>query len=157
MRRLGILMMVIPTGCAVLAEIAQGIMTGFMNVPADGWSDLNFDNEASVIGSVMFIACTFLCGYGAELLEEKQCRKIAADVALHMENDQTAIGAFDGEEVIGFITVSQHTLQGKVRQHIKRLAVYMPRKSTGNWRKKNHAMCSLNMFLYKKMELLEVV
>lgn len=87
----------------------------------------------------------------------EQCRKIAADVALHMENDQTAIGAFDGEEVIGFITVSQHTLQGKVRQHIKRLAVYMPRKSTGNWRKKNHAMCSLNMFLYKKMELLEVV
>ena len=87
----------------------------------------------------------------------EQCQKIAADVALHMENDQTAIGAFDGEEVIGFITVSQHTLQGKVRQHIKRLAVYMPRKSTGNWRKKNHAMCSLNMFLYKKMELLEVV
>lgn len=71
MRRLGILMMVIPTGCAVLAEIAQGIMTGFMNVPADGWSDLNFDNETSVIGDVMFIACTFLCGYGAELLEEK--------------------------------------------------------------------------------------
>lgn len=46
LRRLGILMMVIPTGCAVLAEIVQGIMTGFMNVMADRWSDLNFDNEA---------------------------------------------------------------------------------------------------------------
>lgn len=71
LRRLGILMMVIPTGCAVLAEIVQGIMTGFMNVMADGWSDLNFDNEASVIVGVMFIACSFLCAYGAELLEKK--------------------------------------------------------------------------------------
>ena len=71
LRRLGILMMVIPTGCAVLAEIIQGIMTGFMNVMADGWSDLNFDNEASVIVGVMFIACSFLCGYGTELLEKK--------------------------------------------------------------------------------------
>lgn len=71
LRRLGILMMVIPTGCAILAEIVQGIMTGFMNVMADGWSDLNFDNEASVIVGVMFIACSFLCGYGAELLEKK--------------------------------------------------------------------------------------
>ncbi len=71
LRRLGILMMVIPTGCAVLAEIVQGIMTGFMNVMADGWSDLNFDNEASVIVGVMFIVCSFLCGYGAELLEKK--------------------------------------------------------------------------------------
>lgn len=79
----------------------------------------------------------------------EQCQKIAADVALHMENDQTAIGAFDGEEVIGFITVSQHTLQRKVRQHIKRLAAYMQRKSTRSWRKKSHAMCSLNMFLTK--------
>jgi len=71
LRRLGILTMVIPTGCAVLAEIVQGIMTGFMNVMSDGWSDLNFDNEASVIVGVMFIACSFLCGYGAELLEKK--------------------------------------------------------------------------------------
>ena len=71
LRRLGILTMVIPTGCVVLAEIVQGIMTGFMNVMSAGWSDLNFDNEASVIVGVMFIACSFLCGYGAELLEKK--------------------------------------------------------------------------------------
>lgn len=41
----------------------------------------------------------------------KQCREIAADVALHMAKDQTAIGAFDGEEVVGFITIS-HRLFG---------------------------------------------
>ena len=71
LRRLGIMMIMIPTGCVALAEIVQGTMEGFMNVTSDGWSDLNFDNEASVIVGVMFIACSFLCGYGAELLEKK--------------------------------------------------------------------------------------
>lgn len=71
LRRLGIITMVLPTGCAVLAEIVQGIMTGFMNVTADGWSGLNFDNEASVIVGVMFIAGSFLCGYSAEMSEGK--------------------------------------------------------------------------------------
>lgn len=70
LRRLGILMIVIPIGCAVLAEIIQGIMTGFMNVMTDEWSELNFDNEASVIVGVMFIVGAFLCGYGAEVLEK---------------------------------------------------------------------------------------
>lgn len=57
----------IPTGCVVLAEIVQGIMNGFMNVTADGGTDLSFANEASIIVGVMFIACSFLCGYGAEV------------------------------------------------------------------------------------------
>ena len=69
LRRLGILMMVIPMVCAVFAEIVQGIMTGFMNVAADGWSDLNFDNEASIIMGVMFVVGSFICGYGAEVSE----------------------------------------------------------------------------------------
>lgn len=48
----------------------------------------------------------------------EQCQKIAADVALHMENDQTAIGAFDGEEVIGFITVS-HNIFGNTAKYVE--------------------------------------
>lgn len=71
LRRLGIMEMAIPTGSVVLAEIVQGIMTGFMNGTADGGTDLNFDNEVSIIVGVMFIACSFLCGYGAEVLEGK--------------------------------------------------------------------------------------
>ena len=71
LRRLGILMIVIPTGCAVLAEIVQGIIIGFMNVMADKWSDLNFDNEASIIVGIMFIVGSFICGYGAEVLESR--------------------------------------------------------------------------------------
>lgn len=48
----------------------------------------------------------------------EQCQKIVADVALHMEKDQTAIGVFDGEEVIGFITVS-HNIFGNIAKYVE--------------------------------------
>ena len=60
LRRLGILTMVIPTGCAVVAEVVQGILTGFMNVSVDGWMEFNFDNESSVVVGVMFIVGFFV-------------------------------------------------------------------------------------------------
>ena len=72
LRRLGILTMVIPTGCAVVAEVVQGILTGFMNVSVDGWMEFNFDNESSVVVGVMLIVGSFVCGYGAELLDSKK-------------------------------------------------------------------------------------
>ena len=66
------LSMVIPTGCAVVAEVVQGILTGFMNVSVDGWMEFNFDNESSVVVGVMLIVGSFVCGYGAELLDSKK-------------------------------------------------------------------------------------
>lgn len=36
----------------------------------------------------------------------EQRREIATDVALHMEDDQTAFGAFDGNNLVGFATLS---------------------------------------------------
>lgn len=48
----------------------------------------------------------------------EQCQKIAADVAVHMEKDQTAIGALDGREVIGFITVS-HIMFGNTAKYVE--------------------------------------
>ena len=39
-------------------------------------------------------------------------REIAADIARHMETDQSAFGAFSGEQLVGFITVS-HALFGQ--------------------------------------------
>ena len=36
-----------------------------------------------------------------------QCREIAEDIARHIALDQTGFGAFDGERVIGFVTVSR--------------------------------------------------
>lgn len=39
----------------------------------------------------------------------EQCREIAEDVKLHMNLDQTGFGAFIGERIVGFATVSHHT------------------------------------------------
>ena len=38
----------------------------------------------------------------------EQCREIAEDVRLHMNLDQTGFGAFIGERIVGFATVSHH-------------------------------------------------
>lgn len=46
------------------------------------------------------------------------CREIAADVAAHFETDQTAFGAFDGEELVGFVTVS-HTPFGRTANYLE--------------------------------------
>ncbi len=37
-----------------------------------------------------------------------QCREIAEEMAHHLNIDQTGFGAFDGERIIGFATVSHH-------------------------------------------------
>ena len=39
---------------------------------------------------------------------QAQRREIAEDVAHHINLDQTGFGAFDGERIIGFVTVSHH-------------------------------------------------
>ena len=38
---------------------------------------------------------------------QEQCRAIAEDAARHINLDQTGFGAFDGERIIGFATVSR--------------------------------------------------
>ena len=43
----------------------------------------------------------------------EQCRKIAEDVRLHMNLDQTGFGAFVGERIVGFATVSHHIFGAK--------------------------------------------
>ncbi len=48
----------------------------------------------------------------------KECREIAADVALHMGKDQTAYGAFDGGKVVGFVTVS-HNMFGNTAKYVE--------------------------------------
>lgn len=65
--RLGILTTVLPTGCAVLASIAEGIAAGFLDVSKAAAMDMHFDSEASVVLGVMFILGALLCRYGAEL------------------------------------------------------------------------------------------
>ena len=45
----------------------------------------------------------------------EQCREIAENVRLHMNLDQTGFGAFDGERIVGFATVSHHIFGATAR------------------------------------------
>ena len=65
--RLGILTLVLPTGCAVLSSIVEGIAAGFMQIEKAAAMDLYFDNEASIALGVMFILGSLLCRHSAEL------------------------------------------------------------------------------------------
>ena len=49
----------------------------------------------------------------------EECREIARDIMLHMEDDQSAFGAFVGEELVGFVTVS-HNIFGKSAKYAGR-------------------------------------
>lgn len=68
--RLGVLTLVIPTGCSVLGSIAEGIAAGFWNAEKAAALDLSFDNGASIVLGVMFLPGSLLCRYGAELTQQ---------------------------------------------------------------------------------------
>ena len=61
----------------------------------------------------------------------EQCRKVAADVAVHMKQDQTAIGAYDGGQLIGFITVS-HNLFGSTAKYVELVCFQVSEPYRGN-------------------------
>ena len=46
---------------------------------------------------------------------QAQCRRMAEDVLHHINLDQTGFGAFDGERIIGFATVSHHIFGAAAR------------------------------------------
>lgn len=45
----------------------------------------------------------------------EQCRKVASDIKAHIGRDQTALGAFDGSRLVGFVTVSHELFGDKAR------------------------------------------
>ena len=47
-----------------------------------------------------------------------RCREIAEDMLLHIKLDQTGFGAFDGERLIGFVTVS-HRIFGAAARYVQ--------------------------------------
>ena len=49
---------------------------------------------------------------------QAQCRKMAEEVANHINLDQTGFGAFDGERIIGFVTVS-HRIFGTAARYVQ--------------------------------------
>ena len=48
----------------------------------------------------------------------EQCREVAGDIVQHMNHDQTGFGAFDGERIIGFATVS-HDIFGETANYVE--------------------------------------
>ena len=70
--RLGILTLAIPTGCAVVGSVVEGIIAGFMKVEKAAAMDMYFDNAASIVLGIMFILGSLLCRYGAELKEHAE-------------------------------------------------------------------------------------
>ena len=48
----------------------------------------------------------------------EQCQAIAEDIEKHMNHDQTGFGAFDGERIVGFATVSHHMF-GKTANYVE--------------------------------------
>lgn len=77
--RLGILTAALPIGCAVLAEILQGIIAGFMDVEIAPSAEICIDNEGSVVLGVMLIVMSVLCRYGAELTDKASSNNAASE------------------------------------------------------------------------------
>ena len=48
----------------------------------------------------------------------EQCREVAGNIVQHMNQDQTGFGAFDGERIIGFATVS-HDIFGETANYVE--------------------------------------
>lgn len=69
LQRLGILTLAIPTGCAVVGSIVEGIVAGFLKVEQAAAMDQCFDNESSIVLGILFLVGSLLCRYGAELRE----------------------------------------------------------------------------------------
>lgn len=72
LKRLGILVIVIPLGTSMLAEIVQAVVTGMLHVTSDVALKIWDGDESSVILGIAFVIIALLCNYGAEQLEEKE-------------------------------------------------------------------------------------
>lgn len=77
--RLGILTLTIPTGCAVIGSIIEGIIAGLMKVEKAAAMDLYLDKESSIVLGIMFILGSLLCRHGAELREHPGFEKNYGD------------------------------------------------------------------------------
>lgn len=64
--RLGILTAAVPTGCAIVGSIVEGIAAGFLKTEKAA-AELHIDDEASIVLGIMFLFGALLCRYGAEL------------------------------------------------------------------------------------------
>ena len=67
LRRLGILTLCIPTGCALAARIAEGVLAGMLKIERADMLDLCTEGGAHLALGVMFLFVSLLCRNGTEL------------------------------------------------------------------------------------------
>lgn len=70
--RLGIMTAVIPTGCAIVGSIVEGIASGIMDVEKAVELNMPFGTEGNITLGIMFIIAALLCRYGAEIREGRK-------------------------------------------------------------------------------------
>lgn len=70
--RLGIITAVIPTVCAVVGSIVEGIASGIMDVEKAVELNMPFGTEGNITLGIMFIIAALLCRYGAEIREGRK-------------------------------------------------------------------------------------
>ena len=70
--RLGIMTAVIPTGCAIVGSIVEGIAAGIMDVEKAVELNMPFGTEGNITLGIMFIIAALLCRYGAEIREGRK-------------------------------------------------------------------------------------
>lgn len=66
-----ILTLVIPTGCAFLGSIAEGLIAGFLHAEEAAAMELYFESGASVVLGIMLMLGALLCRYGAEAAQRE--------------------------------------------------------------------------------------
>ena len=69
--RLGILTLAIPTGCALLGSVAEGVIAGVLNVEETAAMGLYFESGASIVLGMMLMLGALLCRYGAEAVQRE--------------------------------------------------------------------------------------
>ncbi len=72
-----------------------------------------------------------------------QCREIAEDVVHHINLDQTGFGAFHGERIIGFATIS-HRIFGTAARHVELVCLQISEeyRRQGNGRRLSFLACA---------------
>ena len=66
LKRLGILTIVLPTGCAIVASIVTGIVAGFLKVEVRASMEAAYSNAGNITLGLMFLLGALLCRSAAE-------------------------------------------------------------------------------------------
>lgn len=70
LKRLGILTIVLPTGCAIVASIVTGIVAEFLKVEVRSSMEAAYSNAGNITLGLMFLLGALLCRSAAEQIQD---------------------------------------------------------------------------------------